>query len=360
MRPSIKQRKGKGLVVKTAMQEMWKQVLVGEGISERPAREIFLPLMEQLRDGKAEGDDLHPTLRECVRAAETLRKFHFGHRASLCAILNAKSGNCGENCTFCAQSVRSRSPVPAHPLVNSKEILQARRSLQSYPVQFFSIVSSGKKLERSEIESVAGAMHQASGESPRWCASLGCLEEADLRRLQQAGMVRYHHNLEVAESYFPEVCTTHTYRERLDTVRRAKQLGLQICCGGIFGVGESPEQRLELATALVREEVDSIPLNFLIPLPGTPMENRLPLSPQEALAILTMFRLIHPKAEIRVAGGRELLGPWQSYLFQAGANGMMVGDLLTVEGKQIEEDLRMLREAEMQADRSRDGTSHPS
>ena len=167
------------------------------------------------------------------------------------------------------------------------------------------------------------------------------LSREQLRRLKDAGLVRYHHNLEAAESFFPSVCTTHTYADRVETVRAARDVGLKVCSGGIFGIGESRGQRVELAEALAGESVDSIPLNFLIPVKGTPLADAEVLTPLEILKTIAMFRLIAPRAEVRICGGRAHLGSLQPLLFLAGAIGMMIGDLLTVEGGPIDADIQM-------------------
>jgi biotin synthase len=173
------------------------------------------------------------------------------------------------------------------------------------------------------------------------------LNEAQLRRLKDSGVARYHHNLETAESFFPRICSTHGFDDRLLTVRRAKSAGLEICCGGIFGMGESREQRVEFAITLRDEGVHSIPLNFLVPIPGTPVENAEPMRPLEILKTVAMFRLVCQSAEIKVCAGRRHLRDLQSMFLYAGATGIMVGDYLTTAGRPVEEDIQLLKDLEV-------------
>ena len=170
----------------------------------------------------------------------------------------------------------------------------------------------------------------------------------ELGKLKAAGLRRYHHNLETAPSFFPEICTTHDHQIRVETVRAAKEAGLEVCCGGLLGLGESLEQRVELACLLAELQVDQIPLNFLVPIPGTPMEDRPPVEPLEVLRTIAMFRLVCPEAGLNVAAGRVRLNRLQSMIFYAGCNAMMIGDLLTVAGGAVAEDLQMLADLELE------------
>lgn len=298
---------------------------------------IDAALAEALLDAPAS------VMSEILATASRLRMKHFGNKAILCSIINAKCGQCGEDCSFCAQSRGSDTTVESYGLKTDREILALRERIANYPVAYYSIVTSGKAASATEVERICQTIVQG-GPGPKWCASLGCLDFDSLEKLSQAGLVRYHHNLEVAESFFLRICTTHDYADRIATIRDARRAGLMICAGGIFGVGESAAQRVELAMALAAERVESIPLNFLVALPGTRVDGIAPLEPLEILKIIAMFRLTNPKAEIRIAGGRIHLRRLQSMIFAAGANGMMVGDLLTVDGDDIEEDLQMVKD----------------
>ncbi len=178
----------------------------------------------------------------------------------------------------------------------------------------------------------------------RYCASLGMVDVQTMRALKKAGLVRYHHNLETAKSHYPKICSTHSYQDRVQVIRAAHEAGLEVCSGGILGLGESLEQRVELALALSHEKVEGIPLNFLIPVPGTPLEKHAIIKPLDALRAIAMFRLTNPTADIRIAGGRQHLGPMQSMIFYAGCTGMMIGDLLTTPGASVDNDIQMVRD----------------
>jgi len=210
----------------------------------------------------------------------------------------------------------------------------------------FGVVTSGGRLNADEIGIVCEIIRALKDECDIMpCASLGEIDQATARELKEAGLKRYHHNLECSERFFPGVCTTHRWRARVRTVSVAKEAGLGVCAGGIFGLGEAWEDRVDLAMALRDLGVDSVPLNFLMPVSGTPYQSQPPLSSKDALRIVALFRLMLPGAEIRIAGGRErVLDDMQHKIFLAGANGMMVGDYLTAKGRKPEDDLRMIRE----------------
>ncbi|MDK1032404.1 MAG: biotin synthase BioB, partial [Planctomycetia bacterium] len=276
-------------------------------------------------------------------AADTVRRRTFGNKVRLCGIVNARSGSCAEDCTFCAQSAHHKAKVPTYPLIPAEKIIEASREAAQMPITHFGVVTSGRRLDAEEVEQVCEAIALGETAAHKWCASLGALRPGQLSSLRDAGLARYHHNLETAESFFPEVCTTHTFAERLATVRAAKDAGLEVCSGGIFGLGESLEQRVELARCLARERVDSVPLNFLVPIEGTPLADATPLEPLDILRTIAMFRLVCTDAEIKVCAAREQhLRNLQPLIFLAGATGMMVGGYLTVEGRALEDDLRML------------------
>ena len=229
-------------------------------------------------------------------------------------------------------------------------ITAAYERAASLPIRHFGVVTSGEALSESDLEQVCAAAQARQLPGKYWCASLGALNARLLRRLKAAGFVRYHHNLETAESHFANICTTHSYASRLATIRAAREAGLQTCCGGIFGMGESLHQRVEFARTLAREGVESIPLNFLIAIPGTRLEKLPPLVPLDILRTVAMVRLTNPSAEIRVCAGRMLLRDLQSLVFYAGATGIMIGSLLTVAGRDIEADTRMLKDLELLLD----------
>lgn len=287
-------------------------------------------------------------LPQLLTAATTMRERNFGSTLSLCSILNARSGGCSEDCAFCAQAACHETAVQPVPMLSKEEIIEAFEEASQLPILHYGVVTSGCALTPKGIDRIRGAMLEKKHPRLSWCASLGCLTRAELVALKEAGLKRFHHNLETAASYFPRICTTHSYEQRLATVRDARDAGLEVCCGGILGLGESLDQRVEFASTLAREGVDSIPLNFLIPIPGTRLATQDVPKPMEILRAVVMFRMTNPHAEIRVCAGRIHLGDLQSMIFYAGANGMMVGPLLTVAGRNVDQDLQMLRDLEFE------------
>ncbi|MFV1966993.1 MAG: biotin synthase BioB [Pirellulaceae bacterium] len=286
-------------------------------------------------------------LPDILAAANAMRRRFFGEAVHLCSIVNAKCGLCGEDCAFCAQASDHNTGVTSFPLLGKDQIVDAYRSASDLPVGHFGVVASGKRLSRENLDRVCQAVRENREEGPHWCGSLGCLRQDQLVALKNAGLKRFHHNLETAESFFPKICTTHTYADRLATVSAVKEVGLELCCGGILGLGESLEQRVEFALALARVQADVIPLNFLIPIKGTQLADRQPMKPIDILRTVAVFRMLHPRAEIKVCAGRTLLRDLQSMIFFAGATGMMIGPLLTVAGRDVDDDLQMLRDLEV-------------
>jgi len=284
---------------------------------------------------------------EIMSAAKIMRRKYFGDRVIMCSILNAKSGACPENCRFCAQSVHHRTGIEIYNLRSSSQIVKAFKTAARFPITHFGIVTSGESLNTKGVKQVCAAIRSFNKKGVNWCASLGSLSIEQLKQLKAAGLKRYHHNLETAESFFPRICTTHNYNDRLKTFKAAKKAGLEICSGGILGMGETIKQRVEFAFTLQREKVDSIPLNFLVPIKGTGLENMPPMKPLDILRCVAMFRMTNPKAEIKVCAGRIHLRDLQSMVFYAGATGIMIGDLLTVAGRDLKQDLRMLSDLEL-------------
>ncbi len=290
---------------------------------------------------KADPTDL-PRLMD---AATRISARHFGNQVNLCSILNARSGACSENCSYCAQSVHHKTKVDIYPLKAAEQIGAAYlKAGEEAPIARYGVVTSGDVLTDSEVAEVCKAIQETPSRPVGWCASLGGLNESQLRSLKAAGMRRYHHNLETAPAFFPSICTTHSFEERLKTLRLARAVGLEICCGGLLGLGETLENRVEFARILADEKVDSIPLNFLVPIPGTPLENQAPLTPLDILKVVVMFRLMAPKADLRVCGGRGHLRDLQSLVFSAGATSIMVGPLLTVPGRAPKHDVQMIQD----------------
>ncbi len=284
---------------------------------------------------------IHHTAGDALEAllarAEAVRRAVHGDEVALCGITNAKSGRCPEDCGFCSQSAHfEEADAPVYPLIGAGEIVAQAQRAERAGAREFSIVTSGTRLAKEgELATVEEAVRRLRAETAvEPCASLGLVREPELRRLKEAGLMHYHHNLETARSFFENVCTTHTFDEQLETIRAAKALGLKLCSGGILGMGETPEQRVELAEEIRALGVDCVPVNFLNPRPGTPMAHVAAITPGECLAAVAVFRLMMPAAHIFVMGGREVnLGDRQHLIFRAGADGTMVGNYLTSAGR---------------------------
>lgn len=268
-----------------------------------------------------------------------------------CGIVNGKSGRCSEDCSFCAQSRHHDTGVAVYPLLETEALVDKARVLADAGADRYGIVTSGNTVNDRELDRLCEAAQQIIDNTPlKLCASLGQLTPERALRLRQAGFSSYHHNLETAESYFPQICTTHPYGDDVATVRCAVEAGFRVCSGGILGLGESPAQRVELAMTLRDLGVHSVPVNFLNPIAGTRIAGRYQasrrsISPMEALMSLALFRFILPEKDILVAGGREItLGEYQSWVFMAGANGLMIGNYLTTTGRDMADDMAMLHE----------------
>ncbi|MCK9583084.1 MAG: biotin synthase BioB [Endomicrobiales bacterium] len=331
--------------------------------------------------------------------ANKLRQNFKGDKIKLCSIINAKSGKCNENCRFCAQSAHYKTSCDTYPLVSASELKAAFSKSQKNGTKCFGIVTSGKGPTENEVEELCKSIQHglcdrfenrgerdggsfdaktaANGNSigkdfadknvpylltnsKSYCkirvqktgtrkidlsCSLGIMGIDSLRKLKNCGVTTIHHNLETAKSYFNKICTTHTYAQRVNTIKYAKSLGLKVCSGGIIGIGEKPNQRIELALQLRELNVDSIPINILNPVAGTPLENNKKISPHDSLRTIAIFRFIMPDKDISLCGGREAnLQDLQSWIFYAGVNGTMSGGYLTTTGRSVEQDIKMIKD----------------
>lgn len=282
-------------------------------------------------------------LFEFFSHASRIRAAWRGDTVELCSIISARTGACSEDCSYCAQSQKAASNITPHPLMHKADVLKHARKAKSRGAKRFCIVTSGKKPAPRELVSIAEMLEAVKAEGLLPCATLGLLNETELAMLKAAGLQRYHHNLETSERFFSSVCTTHTYEEKLQTIHAAKAAGLSLCSGGIFGLGESWEDRVDMALALRELNTDSVPINFLIPMPGTRLEHTPPLHPFEALKIISLYRFLLPDKEIRVCGGRaQTLKEFNSFVLMAGADGLLTGDCLTSKGVDFEDDLRLI------------------
>ena len=301
---------------------------------------------EALRLSEASGSDRYLLFAEAAR----IRDQRVGAAVHLCSIINAKSGRCAENCAFCAQSAHHDTGVSVYPLVDEDEIVRCAALAEQNGAGCYGIVTSGTRINKAEeldrVCRAVGRIKAETGISPS--CSLGILDEETALRLKDAGMETYHHNLETARSFFPAICSTHDYEDDVATIRAAKAVGLRVCCGGIFGLGETFAQRIEMALTLRELNVDSIPLNFLNPVAGTRLESADNLTPLECLTIIAVYRFLLPDKRLSVCGGREKnLRELQSWMFMAGANGTMTGNYLTTPGRPPELDRQMLKDLEL-------------
>ena len=285
-----------------------------------------------------------------LEKANTLRKHYKQNNVFTCGILNAKSGLCSQDCAFCAQSVHHQTGVAIYPLFDKHRIVKQAIGFENAGATHFSIVTSGFKLSSNEMETICTAILEIKKKTNlTLCASLGTITQHMAKQLKDSGVTNFHHNLETARSFFDKICTTHDYNDDIETIHQAKSAGLNVCCGGIMGLGESWAQRIELAFLLKELNVDCIPMNFLNPIPGTKLANQPLLTSSAALKCIAIFRLVHPEKDIVICGGREItLKENQSRLFYAGANGLMIGNYLTTPGQQIEKDLAMIQELGLQ------------
>ncbi|WP_020676231.1 biotin synthase BioB [Geopsychrobacter electrodiphilus] len=306
----------------------------------------LLSLEEGLKILESQGCDY----TQFMAGAHYIKEQSLGNRIDLCSIINAKSGRCAENCSFCAQSSHHQTNAPVYGLKSCNEIVAGAVVAEKEGNHCYGIVTSGTSVSPGdEFDTILEAITRIASETTiEPSASLGILTAESASALAKAGCVTYHHNLETARSFFPEICTTHSYEDDVATVQLAKAAGMQVCCGGIFGLGESLEQRVEMGLTLRELNVDSVPLNFLNPIPGTPLANNNLLSPMDCLRIISLYRYLLPMTRITVCGGREKnLRDFQSTIFMAGASGTMVGNYLTTTGRDQADDLQMIKDAEV-------------
>lgn len=282
-------------------------------------------------------------IMDLLCAANTIRSRFRGRYVDLCAIVNARSGGCPEDCSYCAQSSKSSAGITHFPLLEEEPILEKAREARAGGARRFCIVTSGRRVSGRDLERIAVTVSKVRSMGLLPCATLGLLSREELLLLRDAGLERYHHNLETSERFFPQICTTHTYKDKLKTIEAVKSEGLSLCSGGIFGLGEDWEDRVDMALALREIGPDSVPVNFLMPIAGTRLESMKLLEPDKALKIISLFRFILPGKQIRVCGGRmQTLGDFHSFIFVAGADGLLTGNYLTTTGRNFEDDLKLI------------------
>jgi biotin synthase len=287
-----------------------------------------------------------PDILDLAAVANRVREEFNGDKIDLCSLLSVKSGRCPEDCAFCAQSAHYKTEASVYPLMDIERIVEEAKKAQARGTSRFCLITSGRELSDKEFETILAALDRIRRETTLDLdCSLGTLSKERAESLRKVGMTRYNHNVETAESHFLQICSTHSFRDRVQTVEVLKEQGFSVCCGGIVGLGESPQQRLELAFFLKQLGIDCVPFNILNPRPGTPLENSEPIPPMEVIKTISLFRLVLPKSTIKVAGGREAnLRDLQSLALLAGANGLIVGNYLTTPGRNAEDDLTMVRD----------------
>lgn len=317
------------------IKKLEEKVMEGKDVSRDEAVQLFNVLYE-------EGKNAFGQLME---SAGRIRERHLGKVFELCSIINAKSGKCSEDCTYCAQSVHYATGCDEYGIMEYEKILERAKELESKGVNRFSLVTSGRGIESErELEILCGIYEGLSRETGlKLCASHGIIDANQAKRLKEAGVERYHHNIETSSRKYKDICTTHTYEDRLDTIKNAKSHGLEVCCGGIIGLGEDISDRVDMAIDIRNLGIKSVPLNILMPVKNTPLERNESVPVDEILVTMAVFRFIVPSAHIRYAGGRMKLGDRQLEGIKSAVSSALVGGYLTTVGSNIEEDKQMIQ-----------------
>lgn len=309
-----------------------------------------LELAEEIINGRriTRQDDLtfflDCNLDELCEGADRIRKHFVGDKVDLCSIINGRSGKCPEDCKYCAQSAHNHTDCEVYDFLPEEDIVKACKLNESEGVDRFSIVTAGKALSGEEFEKAVHAYETMNKECDiELCASMGFLNAEQLHRLHEAGVTSYHHNIETSRRNFPNICTTHTYDEKIATIKMAQEEGFCVCSGGIIGMGETWEDRLDMAVSLAELGIMSIPINTLMPIHGTPLENLKQLSEEDILRTIAFFRYINPEANVRLAAGRALVTNDGEAAFSGGASATITGNMLTTSGSTIESDKKLLR-----------------
>lgn len=305
-------------------------------------------LKQKIFDGeqitKQEAIELYEQpLSELCRNADEIRRHFCSNGFDICTIINGKSGHCSENCRFCAQSAHNHTDAAEYPLLSTEEIVEQAKINDKQGVLRYSIVTSGKRLPDAEVDKMCEAVSEIKKQTGiSVCISFGLLNEEQYRKLKDAGVSRVHNNLETSRRNFPNICTTHTFDDKLNAIRAAQAAGLSVCSGGIMGLGETPEDRIDMALTLRELGIKSVPVNMLNPIPGTPMEQNKKLTSDDMRRIVAVYRFILPDASIRLAGGRGLLEDKGKGCFLSGANAAISGDMLTTAGITVKTDMELL------------------
>lgn len=314
-----------------------------KSLGEKVLKGKMLTFEEALSLGKVSSKEEFDTLFDY---ADRIRRHFAGNQADLCTIMNVKSGKCSEDCKYCAQSSHYNTGVQEYELLPYEEILERAKFNEEKGVHRFSLVSSGKGIDKNDFPKLLNIYEKLVKDTEiDICASHGLLTKEEALELVKRGVKRYHHNVEIVGNKYKDICTTHTYQDRLDTIRNAQDAGMQVCCGGILGLGESFEDRIRMIFEIREIKADSVPVNVLNPISGTPMEGNEILKDMEILKTMAIFRFVYPETEIRFAGGRMAIKGKSLMGFKGGVNGALTGDFLTTTGTNIEEDINTLKEA---------------
>jgi biotin synthase len=324
-----------------------RRVIAGGDVTRDEARILFA----------LDGEEVY----DLFYAAHKVRRHFHGNRVTFCSILPTKFGNCSEDCKFCAQSGHYETGITPHAMMEPDQVVEAVQFARDHGASAFGIVNSGRGPTRKEwpkLMEVVRAANEVDGICH--CVDIGTLSQEQADDLKQAGVRRVNHNLETSREFYPQIVTTHTWDERVETVKRVKQAGLEACCGCIFGMGESLEDRVSVAFSLKDLNPNVVPVNFLYPIPGTPLENTPRLKPMEILKIIATMRLILPRVDLKVAGGREKnLRDLQSWIFYVGATSALIGNYLATSGRPHTEDLQMIEDLGLVWHEDRVGDSDP-
>lgn len=325
-------------MLKKTWDELAEKAIAGDSLTTEEALSVL----------QSDDDELLPLMQ----AAFKVRKHYYGKKVKLNMIMNAKSGLCPEDCGYCSQSIVSTAPIPKYVMLDKETLLAGAREAMARQAGTYCIVASGRGPTERELEQVIEAVEEIRATMPlKICACLGLLKERQGERLAQAGVHRYNHNLNTSSGHYASITTTHTYENRIDTVQKAKKSGMSPCSGVIIGMGESDEDIVDMAMTLRRLDADSIPINFLNAIPGTPLQHAEPIAPLQALKTLALFRLICPSKELRAAGGREIRLRSLQPLALYAVNSLFVGDYLTTEGQDVTADHRMIEDMGFEIER---------
>ena len=309
------------------MKKLAEEIIAGKRLCRKDDLQVFLTV----------------DLSELLEGANRIREALCGNKVDLCTIINGRSGRCSEDCKFCAQSAHNHTEVTNYAFLEPEAIVADCRHNEANGVHRYSIVTAGRTLTGADFDKAIVAYQKMQEEcNVKLCASHGLLTREEFVRLKKAGVSMYHENIETSKRNFPNICTTHTYEDKIKEIEMAKEAGLQICSGGIIGMGETWEDRIDMAVSLSELEITSIPINALMPIKGTPYENIAPISEDDIVRTIAIFRFINPTAYIRMAAGRSYFADGGSSIFKAGANATITGDMLTTVGNDTRQDKEML------------------